>query len=226
MIIDDEKELSDIIKDHLDFEGFEAVTAYSGTEGMKALLSCKPSLIILDIMLGDCNGMDLCKTIREKFNIPIIMLSAKANESDKIISFALGADDYVTKPFSPGELMARVKAHLRRANNSSEKSKEEELRFGDLYINNKTYGVKVKDRNIELKGKEFELLWLLATNKGCVFSKEKIFDLVWGFNEYGDINTVTVHIRRLREKIEVNPSNPKYIKTVWGVGYKFQEVED
>lgn len=184
----------------------------------------KPQLVILDIMLPKVDGMEVCRSIRTESRIPIIMLSAKNGDIDKILSLGLGADDYMTKPFSPAELIARAKAHLRRYTQFSENSydKNEILDFGDLIINNSSYTVSYKGKNVVLAAKEFELLSFMAQNPYQVFTKEQLYEKIWGFNDYGDINTVTVHIRKIREKIEENPASPGYIKTVWGVGYKFE----
>jgi DNA-binding response OmpR family regulator len=173
-------------------------------------------------MLPKIDGMEICKTIRNKSNIPILMLSAKKSDVDKVLGLGLGADDYMTKPFSPKELVARIKAQLRRYKELSRSNvQRNSLEFKDLKIDLDAYNVFLDGEKIQLSAKEFEILKFLALNPERVYSREQIFDQIWGFNEYGDINTVTVHIRKIREKIEQDSSNPEYIETVWGVGYKF-----
>ncbi len=226
LIIDDEREICEILRDYLTLEGFKVELCLNGEDALKRFLEVNPQLVVLDIMLPSVSGIELCKELRAISNVPIIMLSAKGGDVDKIITLGFGADDYVTKPFSPAEMVARIKAQLRRFTKLN--VKEEDLKvliFGELYIDSKSYRVRSFGRELDLSAKEFEMLWFLAKNKGQVFSKEQIFDHVWGFNEYGDINTITVHIRKIREKIEKDPANPKYIKTVWGIGYKFEYIE-
>lgn len=222
LIIEDEKEIRELIRDYLHVEGFQAVMAEDGAEGLKSFKKNNIDLIILDIMLPKIDGMEVCKNIRDESNVPILMLSAKKSEVDKVLGLGLGADDYLTKPFSPKELVARVKAQLRRykkfTNSNFEKKK---LQFKNLKIDLDGYNVYLNDKKIQLSAKEFEILKFLALNPERVYSREQIFNHIWGFNEYGDINTVTVHIRKIREKIEENPSKPEFIETVWGVGYKF-----
>lgn len=222
LIIDDEKELTDIVATYLEAEDYVVQTAYEGRDGLNKYIKFRPYMVILDIRLPDMDGMEICKTIRMDSDIPILMLSAKSGDMDKILSLGFGADDYVTKPFSTNELVARVKAHLRRYGKSSFKPKKEILEYGKLQIDCKSYGVYVEGTQVSLTAKEFELLSFLANNPNQVFTKEQLFDKVWGFDEFGDLNTITVHIRKIREKIEEEPSKPIYIKTVWSVGYKFQ----
>lgn len=227
LIIDDEVEICEILKDYLTLEGFNVEYCLDGKEAMKAFSSYNPQLVVLDIMLPNISGIELCKEVRKVSNIPIIMLSAKGEDVDKIITLGFGADDYVTKPFSPMEVVARIKAQLRRYTKLNNKEDDDKtLVLGDLYVDSKSYRVRAYGREVELSAKEFEILYFLCKNIGQVFSKEQIFNHVWGFNEYGDINTVTVHIRKIREKIEVEPSKPKYIKTVWGIGYKFEHHQE
>jgi len=222
LVVDDEKEIADLVRDFLIAEGFEVVVGYDGEEGINAFMHHQPDLAVLDIMLPKKDGMAVCRAIRNESAIPIIMLSAKKSDIDKVLGFGLGADDYVTKPFSPVELVARIKAHLRRYTQLSPKeSKADALTYGKLKIYLDSYKVSIEDREIALTAKEFEILRLLASNPSRVYTRDQIFDQIWGFNEYGDINTVTVHIKKIREKIESDPSHPEYIKTVWGVGYKF-----
>ncbi|GAA0180522.1 response regulator transcription factor [Clostridium sediminicola] len=222
LIIDDEVELSDIVGDFLKAEGFQVYTAVNGQEGLLCFKKEKHQLVILDIMLPLVDGMEICRTIRGISNVPIIMLSAKSNSTDKVISLGLGADDYIMKPFDTMELIARVKAQLRRYTQFSMPEEESGvLTFGKLVIDDKAYAVYVNSKIVNLAAKEFEILSYMAHNPNRVFTMEQIFNQIWGFEEYGDITTVRVHIRKIREKIEDNPSEPVYIKTVWGVGYKF-----
>ena len=183
------------------------------------------ALILLDLMLPGKDGMTICRGIREKVDIPILMVTARVEDVDKVRGLGLGADDYITKPFSPAELVARVKSHISRyarlTKNRSPSKTLNELDFGGLRINNATHQVFVDDEEIILTRKEFELLYFLASNRDIVFSKEQLYDKLWGEDMYGDMKTVAVHIKRLREKIEKNPSEPVYILTIWGTGYKF-----
>lgn len=225
LVIEDDHEIAEIIKDFLINEGYEVKTIHSGKEAVEVFHSFLPQLLILDIMLPDCDGVELCRKFRNLSDIPIIMLSAKDGDIDKIISLGLGADDYMTKPFSPTVLVARVKAHLRRYLQMKNTSIQQDssLIFGDLKIDEQGFAVYLKGEKINLVQKEFEVLLLLAKNKGKMYTREQIYDQVWGSDEFGEISTVTVHIRRVRKKIEVDPSNPKYIKTIWGVGYIFED---
>ncbi len=224
LVVEDEREIGELIRDYLKKEGYDVLLAFDGEEGLSLYRKENPIMVILDVMLPKIDGMEVCRLIRNESDIPILILSAKKDDIDKILGLGLGADDYVTKPFSPKELMARVKAHIRRYTRLSSPRKEEIgiLKFGNLEIDNKSYNVYHHGKRIELPAKEFELLVFLALNPYQVFSKGQIFENVWGYNEFGDINTVTVHIRKIREKIEDDPSMPIYIKTVWGVGYKFE----
>lgn len=228
LVVDDERDLGRIVCDYLKNEQFNVENSYDGQDALLKFESFKPDLVILDIMLPKVDGMEVCRSIRSKSKVPIIMLSAKNGDLDKILSLGLGADDYMTKPFSPGELVARVKAHLRRYNRFSENTSSDHnkdiLDFGDLIINNSSYTVCYKGSNAVLAAKEFELLSFLASNPYQVFTREQLYERIWGFDGYGDVTTVTVHIRKIREKIEENPASPLYIKTVWGVGYKFEGV--
>lgn len=222
LIVDDEAELACILRDYLKKEGFNTETVYDGASAIKAFETFKPQLVLLDVMLPDYDGMEVCRRIRAKSNIPIIMLSAKSSDIDKILGLGLGADDYISKPFSPGELVARIKAHIRRyVDFSAENKQVTRMKFGRLEIDDKAYDVLLDSKKIDLAAKEFELLSFMAHHPLQVFTREQLFNQIWGFDEYGDINTVTVHIRKIREKIEQNPSQPTFIKTVWGVGYKF-----
>jgi len=222
LVVDDEKEIAELIRDYLRAEGFEVFLAHDGEEAVNCFREHKPQLVVLDIMLPKMDGTEVCRIIRDESNIPILMVSAKKSDVDKILALGLGADDYMTKPFSPGEMVARVKAQLRRFTKLSALPEEKEkLLYGDLEIDLKGYGVTLAGKSILLSAKEFELLRYLAQNPNQVLTREQIFDRVWSFNDFGDINTVTVHIRRIREKMEPDPAKPIFIKTVWGVGYKF-----
>jgi len=222
LVVDDEKEIAELIRDYLENEGFEVKLSFDGEQAMESFRGFDPQLVILDIMMPKIDGMEVCRMIRAESAVPILMLSAKKGDIDKILGLGLGADDYITKPFVPGELIARVKANLRRyIHLSGNRDRSTPLKFGSLEINLKSYNVFLNGRGIDLSGKEFEVLRLLATHPGQVFSREQIFNQIWGYEEYGDLNTVTVYVRKIREKIEQEPAKPRFIKTVWGVGYKF-----
>lgn len=222
MVVDDELEIAELIKDYLEEEQYSVIISTDGKEAIELFRQQQPQLVVLDIMLPGLSGMEVCRIIRSESPVPIIMLSAKKTEVDKILGLGLGADDYVVKPFSPGEVVARVKAQLRRYNQLSVPTeKNDSLSYKDLEINLKAYEIKLKNKSVELTAKEFEVLRFFALHPNQVLTRVQIFENIWGFNEYGDLNTVTVHVKKLREKIEEEPSNPHYIKTVWGVGYKF-----
>ncbi len=226
MVVDDELELAELIKDYLEEERYSVMICTNGKEAVEMFRAHQPNLVVLDIMLPGLDGMEVCRTIRSESNVPIIMLSAKKADVDKIVSLGLGADDYIVKPFSPGEVVARVKAQLRRYHMiSSAGTQSDLLRFDKMEIDLKGYTVAKNGKPIECSAKEFEVLRLFALHPGQVLTREQIFENVWGFNHIGDLNTVTVHIKKVREKIEINPSNPQYIKTVWGVGYRFDGGE-
>jgi len=224
LIVDDEKEISDLIEIYLKNDGYSVLKASNGLEAIKILEENEVHLIILDIMMPKMDGIQTCMKIREEKNMPIIMLSAKSQDIDKIIGLSTGADDYVTKPFNPLELMARVKSQLRRYTrlNTPKPSKKDEIEIGNISINVATHEVFVDGKEVKLTPKEFDILELLARNKGIVFSTQRIFESVWKEDYYESDNTVMVHIRKIREKIELDPRKPQYIKTVWGVGYKFE----
>lgn len=224
LVIEDELEIANLVRDYLKASGYEVVVANDGKDGLEKFIQCKPNMAIVDIMLPGIDGFEICRQIRSKSSIPILILSARKEDSDKILGLGLGADDYVTKPFSPRELIARVQSHMRRFRelSTSDSPIVGTLKIGDLEIDPSAYTVKVREQYVQFSVKEFEILYYMAKNVNQALSREKIFDNIWGFNEYGDINTVTVHVRKIREKIEENPSAPKYIETVWGVGYKFR----
>nr|WP_280521406.1 response regulator transcription factor [Paenibacillus mangrovi] len=221
MIVEDEKEIAELLKDYLVEEHFEVIIASDGREAIHLYREYRPKLMILDIMLPKLDGMEVCRTIRSESSIPIIMLSAKKSDVDKIIGLGIGADDYVVKPFSPGEIIARVKAQLRRANQLlSPVGTSEIVRYQDLELNIKAYEVTVRNQPVPFSAKEFDVLRFFALHPNQVLTRVQIFQHVWGLDERGDLNTVTVHIKKIRGKIEVDPANPTMIKTVWGVGYK------
>lgn len=224
LIVEDDKSIAEIERDFLEISGFETFIVVDGMEGLKHASSGKYDLILLDLMLPNIDGYEICKKIRGSINIPIIMVTARIEDVDKIRGLGLGADDYISKPFSPTELVARVKANLaqyeRLTTGNSEKN--EEIQVGSVRINSKAHRVYVDGKEIELKNKEYELLLFLITNADIVFSKEILYDKIWGMDSYGDMKTVAVHINRLRDKIEKDTSNPVHIQTVWGAGYRFK----
>ena len=230
IIIEDDRAIAEIERDFLEIEGFEVTICSDGTTGLKQIQVEQYDLILLDIMLPGMSGIEICKTIRGKINIPILMVTAKIEEADKIRGLGLGADDYISKPFSPTELVARVKANLAQYERLISKGEDkgtgnkttDELKTGIIKINLATHRVYVKDIEIELKNKEYELLVFLVSNPDIVFSKEHLYERIWGMDAFGDLKTVAVHINRLREKIEKDPQNPEYIQTVWGAGYRFK----
>ncbi|SDF19285.1 DNA-binding response regulator, OmpR family, contains REC and winged-helix (wHTH) domain [Fontibacillus panacisegetis] len=227
VIIEDEKDMARIMQDYIKVNGYEVYVANSGLDGMNLIEMTEPDFIILDIMLPDADGIELCQQIREKHDTPILILSARGSDTDKVLGLGFGADDYMTKPFSPSELVARINAHLRREERSKNRAvrQDEVLQFGELVIDQKAYQVSLRGREISLSAKEFQLLFCLASNYNQVFSKSVLLDKIWGYDVYGDENTITVYVRRLREKLEDDPATPRYIKTVWGVGYKFSNGE-
>lgn len=222
LIVDDEKPIVDILKLNLLKSGYRVIDAYDGEEAIRKTMDFSPDLILLDVMLPKIDGFGVCRKIREKSSVPIIMLTAREEEVDKVLGLELGADDYITKPFSLRELLARVKANLRRINAAAEEKKAtERITYLDLTIVPERYEVTKNDTPLELTYREFELLKFLATHRGKIFSRESLLNKVWDYEFYGDVRTVDVTVRRLREKIEDNPSEPKYIMTKRGVGYYF-----
>lgn len=224
LIVDDEKNILEIIAFNLKKEGYQVIKAADGEEGLKKALEEDPDLILLDIMMPKMDGYEVCKKIREKKNTPIIMLTARAEEVDKVLGLELGADDYVTKPFGVRELMARVKANLRKSTfreAAAEEAAPAEGNFGRLDLNIERYEVRKDGKILDLTLREFELLKFLSAQKGQVFTRETLLEKVWGYEYYGDVRTVDVTIRRLREKIEDTPNKPTYILTKRGVGYYF-----
>ncbi|MFL0249461.1 response regulator transcription factor [Clostridium neuense] len=226
LIVDDEKEIRDLIDIYLKNEGYKTLKAENGIAALELLKNNNIDLILLDIMMPKMDGIQTCMKIREEKNTPIIMLSAKSEDIDKIMGLTTGADDYITKPFNPLELVARVKSQLRRYLKLNEFKKPDSkngfIEVDDLVINVNTHEVKIGNKDIKLTPREFDILRLLAENRGIVFSIEKIYETVWKESFMESENTVMVHIRKIREKIEQNPRKPIYIKTVWGVGYKIE----
>lgn len=224
LIVDDEKNIVDILKFNLKKEGFETIEAYDGEQAVELALGQKPDLILLDVMLPKMDGFTVCRKLRQKISTPILMLTAKEEEVDKVLGLELGADDYITKPFSQRELMARVKANLRRsASEEPEGNKGNILKYGDIVIDIDRYEVKRDETVIELTLREFELVKFLAMHNGQIFSRENLLEKVWGYEYYGDVRTVDVTIRRVREKLEKDPANAEYIMTKRGVGYYFNK---
>lgn len=225
LIIEDEKSISDIVKFNLTKEGFDVLTAYDGQEGLSLALKSDPDLVLLDVMLPTMDGFEVCRKLREKSAVPIIMLTAKEEEVDKVLGLELGADDYITKPFGLRELIARIKANIRRtvmADGEPEPAPEKSRDFGNLTIDMDRYEVRKNGVALELTLREFELLRYLAEREDKVFSREQLLEDVWGYEYYGDIRTVDVTVRRLREKLEDDSSVPKYILTKRGIGYYFR----
>ena len=224
LIIEDEEVIADLEKDYLELSGFEVEIKNNGKDGLDAALNDDFSLVILDLMLPEMDGFEVCKRIREERNIPIIMVSAKKEDIDKIRGLGLGADDYMTKPFSPSELVARVKAHLNRYDRlvGSTQKKNDLIEIRGLQIDKTARRVWVDKEEKAFTTKEFDLLAFLAENPNRVYTKEEIFREIWDMDSIGDIATVTVHIKKIREKIEYDSANPQYIETIWGVGYRFK----
>ena len=231
LIADDDKETRNLLKIYLERELYMVDTAINGEEALHLFNQNNYNLVILDLMMPKIDGIEVCKKLRDKTNVPILMLTAKDHEVDKILGLSIGADDYITKPFSIHEVIARVKALMRRflvlgSNNTAQEKTT--LSFKGLTINLNTYTVHTNKEEISLTGKELELLKFFTSNPGQVFTKTQLFRNVWDDNYIEDDNTVMVHIRKLRKKIEIDPSNPKFIQTIWGIGYKFvgEKLED
>lgn len=223
LIIEDDISIAELERDFLAIEGFDVTICTDGLDGYKKAKSGEYDLILLDLMLPNMNGYDICKGIRGEINIPILMVTAKGDDVDKIRGLGLGADDYISKPFSPTELVARVKANLAQYERLKVGNKPtEEIKSGAITANFSTHRVYVEGEEVDLKNKEYEMLVFLMSNIDVVFSKEQLYEKIWGMDALGDLKTVTVHIGRIRDKIEKDPSNPVYLQTVWGVGYRFK----
>lgn len=225
LIIEDDRSIAELERDYLQVNGFDCDIAADGESGLQMALSEDYALVIVDIMLPKRDGFSICKELRREKDIPIIFLSAKNEDIDKVRGLGLGADDYMTKPFSPSELVARVKGHIARYEKLVSKTVEKKSRIisiRDLKIDKDAHRVYVGGKEVTMPVREFELLLFLAENPNIVFSKERLFDRLWGMDAMGDVSTVTVHIQRIREKIEKNSGGQKYIETVWGAGYRFR----
>ncbi len=224
LVVDDEKLIVKGIKFSLEQDSMIVDCAYDGEEALEAAKNNQYDIILLDVMLPKLNGFEVCQQIREFSSVPIIMLTAKGDDMDKILGLEYGADDYITKPFNILEVKARIKAIMRRSSKKEEKKEDSsDFVFGDLRIESDSKRVYIKDKEVNLTAKEFDLLEHLANNADKVYSRENLLNIVWGYDYPGDVRTVDVHVRRLREKIEENPSEPKYIHTKWGVGYFFKK---
>lgn len=223
LIIEDDKAIAAIERDYLEIDHFEVEIASDGTTGLERGLSGEFDLILLDLMLPGMDGFAVCRRLREKMNIPILMVTARQEDIDKIRGLGLGADDYIEKPFSPGVLIARIKANLAQYERLLGAGKPpSEIMLGNIRLNTGTHRVFVEDREVELKNKEYELLLFFMLNVDIVFDRETLYEKVWGLEALGDNATVAVHINRLREKLEKDPAHPRYIETVWGAGYRFR----
>ena len=229
LVVDDDKEIVGAIKKRLEMEDYEIITAYDGLEAMDILMEQEVQLLIIDVMMPKMDGLSATMKIRESKNIPIIILSAKTEESDKILGLSMGADDYISKPFRPDELVARVKSHLRRymqfgGMNAAESNKEQIIN-GGLILDMKGKRMMVDGEPVKLTATEYKIVSLLMNNLGRVFSADEIYERVWNEEAYATENTVMVHIRRIREKIEIDAKNPRYLKVVWGIGYKIEKMD-
>lgn len=222
LIIEDDVAIAEIERDYLELDGFAVEIAADGNVGLERGLSGEHSLILLDLMLPGMDGFAICRALREQIDVPILMVTARQEDIDKIRGLGLGADDYIEKPFSPSVLVARVKAHLARYRRltSSERTSGE-IQIGGIRLNEETHRVYVDGREVELTNKEYELLLFFMLNVDVVFSREQLYERIWGWDAMGDSATVAVHINRLRKKIEQDPANPRYIVSVWGAGYRF-----
>jgi DNA-binding response OmpR family regulator len=222
LVIEDEPSIAEVVSLYLKRAGYRVSLAQDGQIALQMLERQMPDLLVLDLMLPGVDGYEIVRWLREQSDIPVIMLTARREEYDRIAGLEMGADDYVVKPFSPQELVSRVRAVLRRTRRGLEEAGERPLDYGDMHIDPQTHLVSIAGREVSLTAVEFDMLWLLAQNPRKVFSRQQLLERVWGHSEYIDPGTVTVHVRRLREKIEQDPSNPVHIVTLWGVGYKFE----
>lgn len=224
LIVEDDTAIAAIERDYLEINGFEVEIAYDGKTGLERGLSGEFDLILLDLMLPGIDGFEICRMARKQLDIPILMVTARREDIDKIRGLGLGADDYIEKPFSPSVLVARIKANLAQYDRLRGSQRPlSEIVIGGIKVNTDTHRVYVDDREIELKNKEYELLLFLMMNQDVIFSRESLYEKVWGMDAMGDNATVAVHINRLREKIEKDSANPRYIETVWGAGYRFRK---
>lgn len=223
LVVDDEPAIREVVRLNLEAEGYEVVSAEGAASALRAFEEQPAVLAILDVMLPDTDGFELARLLRQRSDIPIIMLSARDSDVDKAVGLGIGADDYVTKPFSPMELVARVKAHLRRYAGAGAVVASESTAAGSVSIDSARRRVAVRGKDIDLTAKEFDILHMLAEHPGRVYTKAQIYEHVWGEEPFGDLGTVQVHVRRLRTKIEEHPDHPELITTVWGIGYRFEE---
>lgn len=226
LIIEDDISITEIERDYLELNGFSVESAQDGTSGLARGLSGGFDLILLDLMLPGVDGFTVCRKLREKLDIPILMVTARQEDIDKIRGLGLGADDYIEKPFSPGVLVARVKAHLARYARLTGSQPSAKICLGGVELNTEAHRVWVGAREVELKNKEYEMLLFFMLNPGRVFSREELYERIWGMDALGDNATVAVHVNRLREKIEQDPANPRRIQTVWGAGYRFRAEDE
>lgn len=222
LIVEDEPSIAEVVRLYIRRAGYQVQVANDGQDALDILNTELPDLVILDLMLPKVDGLTITRWLRDQSDIPIIMLTSRREEVDRIAGLEMGADDYVVKPFSPQELVSRVRAVLRRTKSATDTLSEKPISFNNLSINPQTRVVRANDSDVSLTAKEFDMLWLFAQYPRRVFTRDQLLEQIWGISEYIDPSTVTVHIRRLREKIELNPSEPKHIITIWGVGYKFE----
>lgn len=222
LIIEDDENILQLERDYLEANDFEVDTANNGEDGLKKALNNQYSLVLLDIMLPKMDGFEVCKKIRDTKDIPVLLVSAKKDDSAKINGLGFGADDYIVKPFSPSELVARVKAHINRYQRLTNTTEPNLVIYGDFKLNKDTGEVFLKDKEIVLTKKEFEVLYLLVTNPETIFSKNELFERVWGYDSLGDTSTLTVHINRLRDKLKATQPDTDFIKTIWGRGYRLK----
>ena len=224
LIVEDEQSIAELQRDYLEINGFTVDIENSGDTGLKSAISEDYDLIVLDLMLPVVDGFEICRQVRAKKDTPILIVSARKEDIDKIRGLGLGADDYITKPFSPSELVARVKAHITRYERlvGKKEKRSESIQIRGIRIDKEDRRVFVNDNEVSFTTKEFDLLYFLAQNPNHVYSKEELFDKIWGLDSFGDIQTVTVHIKKVREKIEMDSSSPQYIETIWGAGYRFK----
>lgn len=224
LIVDDNKQITSILAEYAKKHGYKPIIAFDGIEALDKFYQEKPDIILLDVMMPKKDGFDVCKDIRKESNVPIIMVTARGEDFEKIMGLEIGADDYIVKPFSPNEVMARVQAIMRRID--VEKESSQKIVFDNLVINFSTYQVLVNNKKVSLTKKEFEILWTLTSNKNMVFSRDKLLNAVWGYDYFGDNRTVDSHIKRLRAKLDKFEHPNWSIKTIWGVGYKFEDLLD
>ncbi|NLN48033.1 MAG: response regulator transcription factor [Clostridiales bacterium] len=219
LIADDNRQIISILEEYAKKEGYEPIVATDGSEALELFKMRQPDIILLDVMMPKIDGFEVCREIRKSSNVPIIMITARGEDFEKIMGLDIGADDYIVKPFSPGEVMARVRAILRRLEDGQ---KQQTLKFDNLEINLDNYTATIDDADLSLTKKELELLWTLASNTNRVFSRDNLLDMLWGYDYYGDSRTVDSHIKRLRTKLDIYEHDKWQIKTIWGVGYKFE----